>query len=578
MCACLSVKIDHFLKHVLVCVCACSCVFACVSQAKSLFFSFSASVCPFFFPFLSNKLTLCFQTKYQMTLQRRQQMWIPFLTRFSERGDAAARCNTLQHTATHISTSAALQWRLFVFVCMCVCVCVCVWERERVRVCVCMCVSVCVCVCACVRVCVCVCMCVCTFFDAFLWEETCVVVCCSVLQRVADVTACCSVLQMSQHVAACCSVLDAFQWKRWHCNPLQRCEILQHTVTHCNTLQHTFALLARFNEREDTATRCNTLRHTASRFNSLQQTATHSVCDSTLQHKCNTPQNTFALQRNIYGTCVAVCCIVLQCVAVCCSAYSFRQDLAYSYDMNKKDWRQRKEKKDKKRERRKRKKKSKKKTETHCNTLAEKEKKEKKQDETSTSITSRCKTHQHPPTHSSTPQHIPTHPNTLWHNTAQSNTPQHTPRPRHTPTHHKTLQHTHMLPPSSCQEGYGVALVSRIDKITGLFCKRDLLKRRYSAKETYNFVDPTDRSHPTHTAANNNMLQLSDRFIYSVFTKDTVDEEGQARDTRVHVTLWCFLTRRRILPSPLAEIASCSRTGSGKRLSKRYVWRKKGLN
>jgi len=41
-----------------------------------------------------------------------------------------------------------------------------------------------------------------------------------------------------------------------------------------------------------------------------------------------------------------------------------------------------------------------------------------------------------------------------------------------------------------------VATVSRIDKITGLFCKRDLWKRRYSAKETYHFIDPTDCSHP----------------------------------------------------------------------------------
>jgi len=43
---------------------------------------------------------------------------------------------------------------------------------------------------------------------------------------------------------------------------------------------------------------------------------------------------------------------------------------------------------------------------------------------------------------------------------------------------------------------YGVASVSRIDKITGLFCQTALSKRRYSAKETYNFIDPTDRSHP----------------------------------------------------------------------------------
>jgi len=34
-----------------------------------------------------------------------------------------------------------------------------------------------------------------------------------------------------------------------------------------------------------------------------------------------------------------------------------------------------------------------------------------------------------------------------------------------------------------------------IDKIIGLFCKRALLKRQYSAKETYNFIDPTDRQH-----------------------------------------------------------------------------------
>jgi len=43
---------------------------------------------------------------------------------------------------------------------------------------------------------------------------------------------------------------------------------------------------------------------------------------------------------------------------------------------------------------------------------------------------------------------------------------------------------------------YGVATISRLLKIIGLFCKRDLQKRRYSAKETYNFIDPTDCSHP----------------------------------------------------------------------------------
>jgi len=41
---------------------------------------------------------------------------------------------------------------------------------------------------------------------------------------------------------------------------------------------------------------------------------------------------------------------------------------------------------------------------------------------------------------------------------------------------------------------YGVASVSRIDKFIGLFCKRALQRRRYSAEETYNLIDPTNRS------------------------------------------------------------------------------------
>jgi len=47
---------------------------------------------------------------------------------------------------------------------------------------------------------------------------------------------------------------------------------------------------------------------------------------------------------------------------------------------------------------------------------------------------------------------------------------------------------------------YGVAAVSRLDKIIGLFCKIALQKRQYSAKGTYNFIDPTDRSHPIPTS------------------------------------------------------------------------------
>ena len=52
----------------------------------------------------------------------------------------------------------------------------------------------------------------------------------------------------------------------------------------------------------------------------------------------------------------------------------------------------------------------------------------------------------------------------------------------------------------TCENIYGyaywVATVSRLLKIIGLFCKRALYKRRYSAKETYNFKESTNRSHP----------------------------------------------------------------------------------
>jgi len=45
---------------------------------------------------------------------------------------------------------------------------------------------------------------------------------------------------------------------------------------------------------------------------------------------------------------------------------------------------------------------------------------------------------------------------------------------------------------------YGVATISRLLKRIGLFCKRALWKILYSAKETYNFQEPTDRSHPIY--------------------------------------------------------------------------------
>ena len=46
------------------------------------------------------------------------------------------------------------------------------------------------------------------------------------------------------------------------------------------------------------------------------------------------------------------------------------------------------------------------------------------------------------------------------------------------------------------KERYGVATICRLLQIISFFCKRALLKRRYSARETDNFKEPTNRSHP----------------------------------------------------------------------------------
>jgi len=64
-----------------------------------------------------------------------------------------------------------------------------------------------------------------------------------------------------------------------------------------------------------------------------------------------------------------------------------------------------------------------------------------------------------------------------------------------------TLLKRHMWPTWQICSGlsrmtHGVATSSRLLKMIGLCCKRDLYNRRYSAQETYNFKEPTNRSYP----------------------------------------------------------------------------------
>ena len=65
----------------------------------------------------------------------------------------------------------------------------------------------------------------------------------------------------------------------------------------------------------------------------------------------------------------------------------------------------------------------------------------------------------------------------------------------HAAPHCNTLQHTPRYNQQCTVIIYGVATVSRIDQIIGLFCRIASLLYVSFAKETYNFIDPTNCSH-----------------------------------------------------------------------------------
>ena len=60
---------------------------------------------------------------------------------------------------------------------------------------------------------------------------------------------------------------------------------------------------------------------------------------------------------------------------------------------------------------------------------------------------------------------------------------------------------------------YGLATISRLLNIIGLFCKRALLKRLYSAKETCKFKEHTNRSHPIVARTSCTILHICHAWI-----------------------------------------------------------------
>ena len=121
-----------------------------------------------------------------------------------------------------------------------------------------------------------------------------------------------------QHSATHCDTLqqtsDTLQHNTTHCSTIQRnathYSTMQHTATHCKTLQHTatdmrhtatqftmsdltVALSSQDNAAVLPAIHCNTLQHTATHCNTLQHTATY--INLSTQHSsaaCNTLQHT----------------------------------------------------------------------------------------------------------------------------------------------------------------------------------------------------------------------------------------------------------------------------------------------
>jgi len=90
----------------------------------------------------------------------------------------------------------------------------------------------------------------------------------------------------------------------------------------------------------------------------------------------------------------------------------------------------------------------------------------------------------HGPVICNTLQHTATHCDKLRHTARDCDTLQHTVAHCNTPNH--TFENVY----------YGVATISRLLKILGLFCRTSSLSQGSFAKETYHFKEPTNRSHP----------------------------------------------------------------------------------
>ena len=103
------------------------------------------------------------------------------------------------------------------------------------------------------------------------------------------------------------------------------------------------------------------------------------------------------------------------------------------------------------------------------------------------------------------------------------------------------------------RSAYGVASVSKINKILGLFCKTAPQKRLYFAKETHNLIEPTNRSQPillltvatpyyhldvhytNHVTSRNNFSSACIVAPYQVKAHEALDRTHQKLGADVHM-------------------------------------------
>ena len=88
---------------------------------------------------------------------------------------------------------------------------------------------------------------------------------------------------------------------------------------------------------------------------------------------------------------------------------------------------------------------------------------------------------------------------------------------------------------------YGVATVSRIDWIIGLFCRISSLLQGSFAKETYHFIDPTNWSHPICVA----YVSSYDLFIcvtWLIHAGDMIQSKAVSLIVTHYDSLWLIMT------------------------------------